>query len=165
MRAAMHQQKVQSMYITNAGFKILHKKTQNVNKLCLEENSTEHFEVLAVCITLSTCTWWRNKTQLIINAVALIYLRHERHLLLLSGVQVYAVQRDLHLSQESVSAEATMMPDWYLHGSSGQLCATDGVLSVEDERDKTGCIKGLSGYWYSDGVKSYNFNVVVVREL
>lgn len=40
-----------------------------------------------------------------------MYLCHESHTVLIWRVEVSAVQSNLHLSQEGVAAEATMMPD------------------------------------------------------
>lgn len=40
------------------------------------------------------------------------YLGHESHTVDVRGTEVSAVQWDLHLSQEGVAAEATMMPNW-----------------------------------------------------
>lgn len=69
--------------------------------------------------------------------MSLIYLRHESHVLLVRGVEVSAVQRDLHLSQEGVAAQASVMPDGYQHGAGEQLRAADGVLTVGEDRIKS----------------------------
>lgn len=42
---------------------------------------------------------------------AVAYLGHESHTVDVWGTEVSAVQRDLHLSQEGVATEATIMPN------------------------------------------------------
>lgn len=53
------------------------------------------------------------------------------------GVEVSGVQSDLHLSQEGVAAEATVMPDCYQQGAGEQLRAAGRVLEVGDEDDES----------------------------
>ena len=67
----------------------------------------------------------------------LVYLSHENNTVLVQGVEVSGVQSDLHLSQEGVAAEATVMPDCYQQGAGEELRAADRVLKVGDEGDES----------------------------
>lgn len=59
------------------------------------------------------------------------HLSPEGHTLLMSGVDVVTVQRDLHLSQEGVTAKAVVVPDSELERAGGDLRTTYGVLERE----------------------------------
>lgn len=63
------------------------------------------------------------------------YFSHERHTLLVLAVEVPAVQRHLYLSQEGITAQAVMVPDRELEGTSEHLGAADGEL--EEKKGKS----------------------------
>lgn len=65
---------------------------------------------------------------LVMMATTQAYFSHERHTLLVLAVKVPAVQRYLYLSQEGITAQAVMVPDRELEGTSEHLGATDGEL-------------------------------------
>lgn len=93
-----------------------------------------------------------------------VYLWHESHCVLVCGVEVSAVQGDLHLSQEGVAAEATVVPYWYQHGAGEQLGVADRVLLVEDEEERAGSKACLNADTAME--KSYiNVNALVLREV
>lgn len=69
----------------------------------------------------------------LICSVKQIHLCHERHTVQVCWIKVSAVQRNLHLSQEGVAAEATVVPHWDQDGAIEQLGAVDGVLWNDDD--------------------------------
>lgn len=71
----------------------------------------------------------------LICSVKQIYLCHERQTVQVCWIEVSAVQRDLHLSQEGVAAEATMMPHWDQDRATEQLGAVEGVLWDDEDDD------------------------------
>lgn len=73
----------------------------------------------------------------------MVYLGHESHAVLTGGAEVPADQRDLHLSQEGIAAEAAMMPDGDGQGACEQLRAADWVLLVWTESRERAWIKDL----------------------
>lgn len=71
----------------------------------------------------------------LICSVKQIYLCHECQTVQVCWIEVSAVQRNLHLSQEGVAAEATMMPHWDQDRATEQLGAVEGVLWDDEDDD------------------------------